>query len=178
MADSLQEQLLKAGLADAKQAKKGRKGKPSSKAKKSQRGLELSEAAIAAQQKAAEKAERDRVLNLERKAEADRKALDAQVNQLIEQNRISREDAEDVYHFVDEGKVRSLLVTPALREQLSKGGLEIVRFGGGYELVPAEAAEKIRVRVPERIVAGPPAEQKSSNEDPYADYQVPDDLMW
>lgn len=178
MANSLQDQLLKAGLANAKQAKKPKAAKPHEKAKKGERGPVSSEAALAAQQALAEKAERDRQLNLERKAEAERKALAAQLRQLVEQHRIAREGAEEPYHFVDEGRVRMLRVTPALRERLAQGRVEIVRIEGRYELVPADVAEKIRARDPQSVVARPKAKAAPEGDDPYAAYQVPDDLMW
>ena len=178
MANSLQDQLLKAGLADAKQAKKAKAGKRAPKGKKGQRDPVLSESALAAQRALEEKAERDRALNLERKAAAERKALVAQIRQLIEQNHLPRDEAEEAYHFVDEGKLRSLRVTPAQRDQLAGGRVDIVRDEDRYELVPAEVAEKIRTRDPERVMARPAAESTPAEDDPYAAYQVPDDLMW
>jgi len=178
MANSLQDQLVKAGLADARQAKKARVGKGLPAGKKGQRAKALSDSTLAARRAIAEKAERDRALNLERKAAAERKALAAQVRQLIEQNRLARDTAEEAYHFVDQGKVRSLLVTPVLREQLARRRVDIVRYGSRYELVPADVAERISSRDPACVVAHPTSEATPAEDDPYAAYQVPDDLMW
>lgn len=179
MGNSLQDQLLKAGLIDAKQAKKAKAGKPPPKKKKKQRGeAELSDSARAAQQAQAAKLARDRELEAKRKAEAERKALGAQVRQLIEQHRLDREGAEIDYHFTDQAKVRRLLVTAAIQSGLVKGRMDIVRLGDRYEVVPAEVAEKIRQRDPDAVMPRNAAEQPADPDDPYADYQVPDDLMW
>ncbi|MCB1676070.1 MAG: DUF2058 family protein, partial [Halioglobus sp.] len=54
---------------------------------------------------------------------------------------------------------------------------------GRYELLPAAAAEKIRQRDVQTIVllntrrAGAPGDT-ADVDDPYAQYVIPDDLMW
>lgn len=177
MGNSLQDQLLKAGLATAKQAKKSKVGKPPKKKKKGQ-APELSESARAAQQAQAEKATRDRALNEQRKREAEQKALQAQVQQLIEQNRLPRDDAELGYHFQDGSKVRKLFVTQAVLDMLGKGRADIVRSGDSYEVVPAEVADRIRSRCEDCVIERNAAPEQPAEDDPYKDFQVPDDLMW
>lgn len=181
MGNSLQDQMLKAGLIDAKQAKKSKAGKaPPKKKKKDKLNPPLSDSARAAQQAQAEKAARDRELNQQRKQEAETKALGAQVGQLIERHRLARDEAEIDYHFNDDNKVAKLLVTPAMRAQLIKGALVIVKFNGRYDVVAADVADKIRARDASYIMArnaSDPADSTDIN-DPYAAYQVPDDLMW
>jgi uncharacterized protein YaiL (DUF2058 family) len=179
MGNSLQEQLLKAGLADAKQAKKAAAGKPPKKKKKrGGQGEDLSESARAAREAMAKKAARDRELNEQRKREADARALQAQVRQLIEQNRLSREDAELDYHFVDSGKVRKLQVTLAIHQQLANGKADVVRLGTGYEVVSEGIAEKMRERDPDSVIARNQAASDAAEDDAYKDYPVPDDLIW
>lgn len=179
MANSLQEQLLKAGLADAKQAKKAKTGKAPKKSKK-QRGQDagLSEAARAARQAMAEKAARDRELNLQHKREAEARALQAQVRQLIEQHRLARDDAELDYHFVDGNKVRKLLVSRTILDLLASGKADVVRLDGHFEVVPAAIADKIRERQPDSVIARNPSASDPAEDDPYEAYPVPDDLMW
>ncbi len=179
MGNSLQEQLIKAGLADEKQARKARAPKQHQKKKKGQRAPQSSESARAAQKAQAEKAARDRELNEKRQAKAQRKALVAQIRQLIEENRLERgEDAEIGYYFQDGDKVRKIYVTEAMRQQIGDGQLEIVRLGGRYDLVPPAVADKIRQRDPIFVVARQVSEQEPDEDDPYKDYKVPDDLMW
>jgi uncharacterized protein YaiL (DUF2058 family) len=179
MGNSLQDQLLKAGLADAKQAKKAKAGKPPKKKKKRGGGPELSESARAARQAMADKAARDRALNQQRKAEAEQHALRAQVRQLVEQNRLNREDGELGYHFQDGSKLRKLYVTPAILDQLARGRADVVCLDDGqYEVVPAAVADKIRARDPDCVMPRNTASSEPAEDDPYKDFQVPDDLMW
>ena len=52
-------------------------------------------------------------------------------------------------------------------------------MGDGYELLPAVAAEKIMQRDDAVIVLLNSNDKPEVDEDdPYADYQIPDDLMW
>jgi hypothetical protein len=177
MGNSLQEQLLKAGLVDEKRLKKAQAGKaPPKRGKKGAPPAPPSESARAAQQAISEKAARDRGLNERQRAKAERKALRAQIRQLIEQNRLPRDNAEIAYNFMEGGTVRKLHVTEAIRDQLVKDRLSIVRLDGRYDVVPPDIAEKIRARDPGCVVQRQPTE--SSTDDAYADHPIPDDLMW
>jgi len=178
MGNSLQDQLLKAGLATEKQARKAKAGKPPKKRGKKGRPAEPTESARAAQQAMAEKAARDKTLNQERKSKAERKALMAQIRQLVEHNRLPREDAEIGYNFVSGGKIRKLYVTPEIQAKLTKGQADIIRLDGRYEVVLADIAEKIRARDAACLVPRPAADEPPDEDDPYKDFQVPDDLMW
>ncbi len=180
MAGSLQDQLLKAGLADKKKAKQIKKDKTKqTKQQRKSKETVVDENKQQVKQARLEKQERDRQLNEERKAEADKKAIAAQVKQLIEVNRLSREGAEIDYNFTDNKKIKKMLVDSTMLEQLSRGRLAIVSLSDKYEVVPAGVAEKIKQRLPERvIVANEVATNDVDEDDPYADYQIPDDLMW
>ena len=180
MAGSLQDQLLKAGLADKNKAKqiKKEKTKQVQQQRKSKQGV-VDENKQQLQQIRQQKQQRDRRLNEQRKAEADKKAIAAQVKQLIEVNCLSRQGAELDYNFTDNKKIKKILVDSTMLEQLSRGQLAIVSLNDKYEVVPAIVAEKIQQRLPERvIVANKNANHDVDKDDPYADYQIPDDLMW
>ena len=103
----------------------------------------------------------------------------AQIKQLIETNRIAERDGEVAYNFTDGNKVKRLYISEELHKQLSRGRLAIVRLGEGYELVPAPVAEKIKQRDEHCVViCDQPSGDDPGEDDPYADYQIPDDLMW
>ena len=89
MSNSLFDQLKKAGLVDEKKAKTVQKEKYKTQKQqlKQQKGDAVDEAKVQAQKAQAEKAERDRQLNQQRKEEAERRAIAAQIKQLIETNR-------------------------------------------------------------------------------------------
>ncbi|RMS86519.1 DUF2058 domain-containing protein [Pseudomonas savastanoi] len=179
MSLSLRDQLLKAGLVNQKQAKQVGKEK-----QKEQRLVHKGQAQaddsqkLAAQEAMAEKAKRDQELNRQQQEKVEQKARAAQVKQLIEVSRLPKLITEDYYNFVDDKKVKRISVNALVRNKLSSGSLAIVHHGGGYEIIPREAALKIQERDPRRIVLLNTPTEAPDADDPYAAYQVPDDLMW
>ncbi|PBP29504.1 DUF2058 domain-containing protein [Pseudomonas syringae] len=179
MSLSLRDQLLKAGLVNQKQAKQVGKEK-----QKEQRLVHKGHAQAddsqkrAAQEAMAEKAKRDQELNRQQQEKVEQKARAAQVKQLIEVSRLPKLITEDYYNFVDDKKVKRIPVNAMVRNKLSSGSLAIVHHGGGYEIIPREAALKIQERDPRRIVLLNTPTEAPDADDPYAAYQVPDDLMW
>lgn len=179
MALSLRDQLLKAGLVNEKQAKQAGKQQQKQQRLVSKGQAEKDESQkLAAQQAMAEKAARDQELNRQQQEKAEQKARAAQIKQLIEVSRLPKLTTEDYYNFVDDKKVKRLSVNALMRNKLSSGSLAIVRHGGGYEVIPREAALKIQERDAQRVVLLNTPTEAPDADDPYAAYQVPDDLMW
>jgi uncharacterized protein YaiL (DUF2058 family) len=184
MSMSLRDQLLQAGLVSEKQAREaerqlqrqqqGRQQQP-----KPQRSQPTAEER-AAQRRALAKAARDAELNRRQQEKAERRARHAQIKQLIELNRLPRGEGEEYYSFVDHNKIRRIVADHGVRERIVRGELMIARCEGRYELVPAETAARIRERDERAVIAAlpPPAAPAAPADDPYADYAVPDDLMW
>jgi|SRR5690554_5152321 len=180
MKNALQEQLLKAGLADAKKLKSLNKEKHQQKKKAGKKHQVVNEATVLVEQQRREKIARDQELNRQRQAELEEKAIAAQVRQLIEVNRVEHQ-GEIAFNFADGKLVKRLHVKQKIHNELTHGQLAIVREGEGYALIPAQVAEKIQQRIPAAIVLlnDPNAQDEAPDEDdPYADYQIPDDLMW
>ena len=98
-------------------------------------------ATLAAQQAQAAKVARDQELNRRREEKAQRRARLAEIEQIIEQNRLPRLETEDYYSFIDGKKIRRMSVDPERREQLTRGVLMIVRYRGHYAVVPQETAD-------------------------------------
>lgn len=169
MPSPLQEQLLKAGLLKKQQMHRNAKAPPAAK--------------VDGRQLQAERAERDRALAAERNALARVNELRAQIRELVEKHKLKR-DGEESYRFVDEGKVRSLLVNASLRQQLASGALVIVAHGEFYELVPRAVAEKIYERGGAialdhgRAPSSSAGEDAQPEDDHYLQFAVPDDLIW
>ena len=65
-----------------------------------------------------------------------------------------------------------------MKQQIIEGKLGIARIEGRYELVPKTIAEKIQQRNDKRVILFENTEQEIDENDPYAEFQVPDDLMW
>jgi uncharacterized protein len=176
---SLQEQLLKAGIVDKKKAKQVEQEKRK-QTKQSHKGqTQVNEAKELAKKALAEKTARDREINRQREAEAELKAIAAQIKQLIEVNRIDRQGGETAYQFTDGTKIKKIYVSPTLHNQLSKGLIAVVRLNDQYELVPAVVADKISQRDESIVLVQNQASKDEIDEDDYyADYKIPDDLMW
>ena len=174
MANPLQDQLLKAGLVKPHQIKKATKEK-----RQAQRGNTPDAVAEQARLAQQHKAESDRDRNREQVAERERKAQIAQIRQLIETQRLARGGGDSTFQFVDAGKIKKIALHKAQRAQVISGLLAVVRFDQTYELVPSVTAEKIARRDPGCVVVfNVPSSQENPESDPYADYPVPDDLMW
>jgi len=181
-ANPLQEQLLKAGL--VKKSKVAEVAREQNKARHAKGPAETSEVQRQAEQARAEKVERDRALAAERKAQARINELRAQARQIIEDRKLPRA-GESEYRFTADGVIRSLLVDDTQRKQLTKGLLVIVRLDDRFELLPRPAADKVRERDPGMIVLdhgqdpGAETPATSSEDDAYyAQFKVPDDLVW
>ncbi|MGH1486059.1 MAG: DUF2058 domain-containing protein [Cellvibrionaceae bacterium] len=185
MSKSLQDQLLGAGLVDTKKAKKiskeTRKEKKVAKKNKDTGMNEMQSATFKAQQ---DKAERDRELNRLRNEEAGKKALAAQIAQLVGHYKVSRAGADIDYNFTDGKTVKKMLVTQRISEELVKGRLCIVRLTSTYEVIPKPIAEKIQERDASAIVVSntSAANSDTSTQDDddsyYAQFEIPDDLIW
>lgn len=182
MAISLQEQLLKAGLVKQKQLKQSQseKRKQTRQQQHSKAGV-VDETKQAALEALAKKTERDRELARINNQAAEAKAIAAQIRQIITMNRQPKNHGDIAYNFVDNKKIKSLHVDRSTVDYLSQGRLAIVRLGEQYEIVPQAAALKIQLRNP-AIVIVCNAQQSAAggvkDDDPYADFKVPDDLMW
>jgi uncharacterized protein YaiL (DUF2058 family) len=176
---SLKDQLLNAGLVDKKKAKQ-LKQELRKEAKVRQKGqTPLDDNKEQVKRNLVEKAERDRQLNKQQQEVVERKAIQAQISQLIKMNRIKRESGDIAYQFTDGTRIKKIYVTEQLQKDLVNGRLAIAKLGNEFELLPSSAAEKIRQRDPQVIVLLNTYEVTGVDEDdPYAEYQIPDDLMW
>ena len=176
---SLQDQLMKAGLADPKKAKAIRNEKHKQRKQQPKGSVQVNETEVRARQAREEKAERDRHLNLKRQQEAEKKAIQAQIRQLVETNKLDRSRGETSYQFVHDKKIKKMYVDDTQADQLSRGRLAIVFVNDQYEIVADGVARKITERDEQAVVVLHDRKKDDVGEDdPYAGYEIPDDLMW
>jgi uncharacterized protein YaiL (DUF2058 family) len=109
----------------------------------------------------------------------------AQVKQLIEMNRITVSKGTITFNFTDGNLIKKIDVDKQTQTQLINGRLAIARLvinANGdceYAIIPAVVADKIAQRDAESIVLNSALSQEEQDEDdPYADFKIPDDLMW
>jgi len=187
MSMSLRDQLIAAGLGTKKQAKQA--NQPKRPPSRHQPPAPVSPEKLAANKAQAAKTARDQELNRRQQEKAAAKARRAEVKQLIEQHRLPPVESGEHFNFADGNRLARLAVTPAMRDQLIKGTIVIVRYEGHYAAVPQDAAARIRERDEFAVVTQGPQSAVSKGEpvskapapdqdDPYKDFVVPDDLVW
>ncbi|MDC9724691.1 MAG: DUF2058 domain-containing protein [Gammaproteobacteria bacterium] len=180
---SLADQLLNMGVVDKKKAKKSQhqKRKTANKNRKAVKSGKEVQADVMKQQleqAARDKQERDLELNKKRDTEQAQKALVAEVGQIVDRHSIEiSKDAELAYNFSHNSKVKKLYISEEQQKELTQGYLAIAVTGDSYALIPDKIAERIESRLPELVIRTQ-VEQTTDENDPYADYQIPDDLMW
>jgi len=176
---SLQEQLLKAGLVDKKKVKQVNQDKSKQVKTERRTGTQsVDETRLAAQEIQRKNAERARELNAQRDAAAAQKAIMAQIVQMVQKNKQSKGNGDIAYNFTFASKIERIHVSGAVREHLVAGRLVIVRLGDTTELVPRVIADKIAERDPALVVRVNKVSTETDPDDPYAAFQIPDDLMW
>ncbi len=181
MADSLQDQLLKAGIINKQKA-----GKVNAEKRKKNKQLRQSKAGVvdadklAVQQARSVKAKKDRQLNQQRQQQLESKAKDAQIRQLISNHHQVQDDAEIAYNFTDDKIIKKIYVTESVRDQISKGKLAIVKFDSRYEVIPASIALKIDELSKNHVIVmnDSSKDDVTEEDDAYAGYDVPSDLIW
>ena len=176
---SLQDQFLKAGLIDKKKVKQASQEKNRQKKIERQTGMEsVDEARIAALETQRKNTERVRELNAQRDAAAKQRAIMAQIVQMVQLNRQSKGAGDIAYNFTHDTKIKRVHVSSAVQGHLVAGRLVIICQGDTAELVPKVIADKIAERDPSLVVrVNKPCAEVDAN-DPYAAFQIPDDLMW
>jgi uncharacterized protein YaiL (DUF2058 family) len=180
MANSLQDQLLKAGLATSDQVRGTRSNKRKQrKAGKPQDDSVQREAA----KRVAAQAERDRALNAKREADRMNKETRLRIRELVLAASTAVEGADIPYNVLHGNKVRRIYVNAAQRDGLGAGTFAVATAKGRHHVVTMELADEITALMPDYFVYRPKIGVDSdattdAENDPYADFKVPDDLMW
>jgi uncharacterized protein YaiL (DUF2058 family) len=176
--NSLQDQLLKAGLVKKSQVSKANKTKHKTARQRGARNAEADEKAILAEQSRQQKIARDRDLNRDIVTRQQRKAAVAEIKQLLELHAVTDAEGEVAFNFQHKRKIKQLNVSKKTHAGLVTGQLAIVQFDGSYRLIPAELVDKIRQRDANCFMFVSSPDTPGGSDDEYAGYQVPDDLTW
>ena len=116
---SLQEQFLKAGLVDKKKVKQANQEKAQQKKVERRTGTpSVDEVRLAVLEAQRKNAERARELNAQRDAAATRKAIAAQIAQIVQQNRQSKGAGDIPYNFTHDNKIKRVYVSAEVRAHL------------------------------------------------------------
>ena len=192
MAGSLQDQFLAAGLIKKQKANNIKTAKKKAVKQSRANNTELiDEAAELAKKAQEEQRLKSQALNKEKKQEAEQKSIQAQIRQIIELNSIEKspkkmpEDDLSAYNFTSDKKIKTMHVSPQNHDLISRGKIAIAKLmtdsDEAFYLIPAEAASKISERDSSVIVLLNDVslqDETDGEDDPYAEFQIPDDLMW
>ena len=187
---SLQDALLKAGLADdkPKPARKPPKsaagaGRPKASKRNTRSGQKRAPASSAESDLAraykareqAEVAEKERAKKARVAAQEARRKRNLELDNLVRGQTLNRKEADCPRYFEHLGRIRRVLCTPEQRRQLNDGELGVVSLRGSYLLVSLETLAAFRALAPDLVPDLSPKEP----EDDGSDYPpVPDDLVW
>lgn len=202
MSDSLQQQLIQAGLVSQERAEElakpkpkraprkraGGKGEKGGKGGKPKAGTQAQDGKRAQRGKRPAKGGRSNKpapAELDAAAEAElaaKRELKAKIKTLIEENSVTEFAGELTFSYVVGERIRQLFVTQEYLDKITAGALAITRLNRQTHLVSPEVAAQLLELNPQWLVVinDPNQEQPTVDaaEDPYADYQVPDDLHW
>lgn len=182
MGSSFQDQLLKLGLVDKKQVDEAKRSKHKKKAKKVARKQPtvVDENKLLAEQAQQKKKERARQLNREREEKLKKREEAGRIRQMIEAGRLEKDEKGVAYRFVDNKKIFRLFLARDVVDQLEKGKAGVVRFGDGYEVCPVDVVKKL-AEIDAKVVVRlneSKTKAETDEDDPYAGFEVPDDLDW
>lgn len=172
MSNSLRDQLLKAGLVTEEQAKQADKPKKQNRPGKGKKRPASKRQARPTQPAA------PKVLSAEEKEAI--KAHKQKIREFLREAKLNKPDAEVAYYFQANKRTAHMYVTPEQQKQLAAGALAILLRNERHYLLSLENAEKMRELDKDSVIfiASEEKPMENQQDDPYAAYQVPDDLQW
>lgn len=177
MRNALHEQLLKAGLVDEKRLEEAEREKRRDRAPpqgvKTGRKQRVPQRPPPPPPPPRVQAEAQQA-----RAQAERRALERDIVQVIKANRVPHNDGDEVFNFVDGRKVGRIYVTGVNAARLARGELAIVRLRSRYAVVPTVTAAGIAARAPEFVLVANAGAGEEPVDPAYAEHPIPDDLRW
>ena len=181
---SLQDQLLKAGLTTKQKARQANSDKRKS-GKQKRSGVKI-DATLQEQVKQdlelakKEKLARDIALNNEKKLALVAKEQQLRILQILKHHQVTNVNGEAEYNYTFNSKIKKLFVDNVAHKALVNGRLALCGIDDTTYIVTAETAEKVSSLDPSVILVQntKSIEDVIAEDDPYAEFQIPDDMMW
>ena len=180
MGNSLQEQLLKAGLVSEQQLE--RANKPARPPRAKGQGKRRKRAMGP---KGSIKGNNGKPAQPAAPPGPTLEELNAKIRGLLDTHRQNAEDAEVPYNFARENRIKKLYVTEEQREKLLAGELAIAGYRRVHHIIPTGIADEIQ-GIREEIfvhrasdgVVPPNSEASPGDEEANGEHDIPDDLVW
>ncbi|WP_094751871.1 DUF2058 domain-containing protein [Psychromonas sp. CD1] len=178
---SLQEQLMKSGLINKQKAKQAQTEKRRKAKQKKKKGThEVSELQLSLHQQKEQQKNQDLDKNRQQQADLDARSAHGKLIQMIAQHCEKYYQGEIDYHFTYQNKVKRIAINNQTQQALINGMLAICVLNDEFYLIHKEAAEKLSAIDASVLVSLHEKVEKSEidDDDPYAEFAVPDDLIW
>lgn len=180
---SLQDQLLKAGLTTKQKARQANTEKRKKK-KQKQSGAKV-EATLqeTVQQELSktqqDKQQKDAELNAQRQQQLKEKEAQLRILQILQHHQLKNVDGEKDYNYTFDNKVKKLFLDEMTYNALVKGRLALCGLEQVTYIVTSETAAKL-AELDDKVilVQNAKVDEQQDEDDPYAEYQIPDDMMW
>ena len=179
---SLQDQLMNSGLINKQKAKQAQTEKRrKAKQKKKKGSVEVSDVQVAIKEKAEAQKQKDLQKNQQTQEQLEQRAAHGKLIQMIAQHCEKDYQGELDYHFTYDNKVKRIAVKPEIQKGLINGRFAICVLNEEFYLINKEAAQKLR-EIDESVLVALHDQSNNKEEEaevnPYAEFAVPDDLMW
>lgn len=181
---SLQDQLLKAGLTTkqkTRQANVDKRKKNKQKRSGVQHGASLQEQVQQDLVKAkSDKQTKDNALNEQKKQQLADKEQVLRIKQILTHHQIKNVEGDNDYNYTFDTTIKKLPLDAVTHRALVNGRLALCGLDDVTYLVTRETAEKLS-ELDKHVVLvqnDKSLDEQVDEDDPYADYQIPDDLMW
>jgi len=181
MAGSLQDQLKKSGLVSKKKSQqlkveKRKKIKTQNKGQKSN-----NEIAEKVKQVELQKKQDDQLRNQQQQLQVKQNEEKARIKQIIEQSKIKEYDGDTPFNFQFNNKIKTLYLNKENYDALVAGSIGLCQIDNVIFILPKATVNKINTINSIYVVLHqekPKTTSETASDDPYADYEIPDDLMW
>ncbi len=181
---SLQDQLLKAGLTTkqkTRQANVDKRKKNKQKRSGVQHGDSLQEQVQHDLIKAkADKQAKDNELNEQKQLELAAKERVLRIKQILTHHQIKNVAGDNDYNYTFNTTIKKLPLDEVTHKALVNGQLALCGLDDVTYIVTRETAKKLGELDKNIILVqnDKALEEEIDEDDPYADYQIPDDMMW
>jgi uncharacterized protein len=181
MAGSLQDQLKKSGLVSKKKSQQLDTEKRK-KIKAKNKGQKMNnEIAEKVQQAKLQKKRDDQKRNQQQQQQIKQNEEKARIKQIIEQVEIKDYNGDTAFNFQFNNKVKTLYLNKENYDAIVAGSIGLCQIDNVIFILPNSTVHKVNSINPSYVVLHqdkPNTTPETTSEDPYADYDIPDDLMW
>ncbi|WP_022941365.1 DUF2058 domain-containing protein [Psychromonas hadalis] len=178
---SLQDQLMKSGLINKQKAKQAQTEKRRKAKQKKKKGtVEVSEVQVAINSQKEQLKQQDLDKNRATQEDLDARSAHGKLIQMIAQHCEKNYQGEIDYHFTYDKKVKRIAINDETQKSLINGRLAICVLNEEFYLINKEAAETLAAIDTSVLVALHDKVDVTAidEDDPYAEFAVPDDLVW